>query len=378
MAIGFQFYQLYNLQYQNNEQKTIEFVHIHQMHRDPKVDWKERSEHEIEQVARSQLGVASEIRNEIKKNPNCFIMSEGTTIEDLTSDSFAERHPTTSKIVKMAFPNGLSHRIQDLTFAQRQVLCELGAVRILLCLKEIKSIYKDMHKKTSDELDAFLEKVKNPGRSRLFEDKGDKEFAIDKRENDLIACIKETFSEHRDLHTNFTFLVIYGAAHKFEPHCVREGFMHRTSNELNTLSSYVDYLMPTPMLEYEPSGLISPEDHGSREAPIHHHVPYGQFSIPSRPMHEPKNEFIQTPKIAPVLESIRARSNTEKNEKLRQLPPAPVRPTAVPQQTQISSPNESLFPSFEQKTESAPCQLPTLNSEQNEPNASKKSECHLL
>jgi hypothetical protein len=246
MSIGWQFYQpaasecFYQSGASECHEKKIEFVHIPQRHREPFHDYESRTEDEITKVAKSQLKVADAIRGELSKNYNCFIIDE-----DSSEDSNIDSIPVgVLNLLKKEFNRGLPKSFQKLSLIQKRLLCEYGAARVLLVLKEINTIYKCMEKETAAKIRGILDTKSHAVLA------AEHKFIKDDREKEVIKLAQKIISRQHHPHlTNFTFLVIFGASHDFKAHCDKEGFTHR--RVLGTVEYYPQY----EVSPYEPSGI---------------------------------------------------------------------------------------------------------------------------
>ena len=204
-----------NLLESMNYEQQVEFVHIQQMHRNPFYSFGDRTVDEITKTALSQLKVANAIRDELERNPSCIVMDEGQN-----EDSTADLIPEGTNLIAKVFPKGLTRSFNNLTLLQKKVLCELGGATVLLLLGKIQIIHKCFDKETCTKINNIL-KTKNI--------KGHEEFVFGIRESAVIECVKEITNKNPNL-SQFTFLVVFGALHDFEPRCDNEGFVHRKIN----------------------------------------------------------------------------------------------------------------------------------------------------
>jgi hypothetical protein len=312
MSIGWNF----QMPCPDYHEKQVEFVHIHQTHHSF-ADMKDRSEREVELVSNAQLNVANSIRKEIANNHNYFILSENIA-EDITVNSISNTQ--IYKIVKEAFPKGLSHSFQDLNFTQKKILCEYCSPTVLLCLGEIKSIYKAAHKKIATELS---ERIKT---NRL-----DRKFTMEQRENDLIECIKEVVNLHINRLKKLIFLVVYGGGHNFKSYCEKEGYTYREENVINSAISFIAVSLPD---QPERSGLVEEQEYSSYPLSQHSQptkTSYGTFSNPPEESKSPTE----------ILDSIKKEYDSFKSRKSRTLYQLETNQRTNPMNTPFFEPLES-------------------------------------
>ena len=176
------------------------FIHVMQIHRIPC----DRTPYSCdiplhEEVVESQL----KVMHAIQKYADCPVLVEGLhTNLDLTSMYFEQDSIAN---VRELFSGGIPKHFTLLTLSQKKALYEHGACDLMLMLGLIPTLYKTTNSKPV----ATLSQVQALTHEQLF----------DQREVETVVCAREALSKHRSYRNQPTALVVFGAIHRFQPHC---------------------------------------------------------------------------------------------------------------------------------------------------------------
>jgi hypothetical protein len=202
----------------------MKIIHLKQRHREivnfTKNQVKSINSEYCERTAESQFLVAQEIL----KYPEAPIVFEGIH-ENLLLSSFCHKLCVEAKQI---FPGGMPSNFHMLNPQQKKFLYWQSGPYTLLFLDLISGLYKSIREKTYIFID---NKLKNSPIQPDFY----KFIVYDLREREAMFCIKELISQY---HCQ-TIILVFGAAHDFEPYCIEEGIMHEAVNCISLLDKEV-------------------------------------------------------------------------------------------------------------------------------------------